>query len=245
MKAPVRGSCGSPAGNTAASCGTRRGSTCSSSRPPRSCSFAWQNASVWHQHRAFGPGSSPGGAGAFGRGTAACSHRVRRMWRNRCGSERKSTNNDNLEHCVFRKKGGRDMPGARILLVEDDEVLCKLIVRNLEARGHDMHVAADAHTALAQLRANPFDLILLDICLPDETGWEVLRVAQKQGWLAPVQMNGNAGQLPVAVLSAVSVRPRRLVVFRPLPSLPKPFSLDALLRRAPKVSHRRKCQPVT
>jgi DNA-binding response OmpR family regulator len=143
------------------------------------------------------------------------------------------------------KKGGRDMPGARILLVEDDAVLCKLILRNLEARGHDVHVTEDAHTALANLRANPFDLILLDICLPDETGWEVLRVAQKQGWLAPVQMNGNAGQLPVAVLSAVRVSSRRLLEFRPLAYLPKPFPMDALLRLAAEAAQRRNGNTVT
>ena len=130
------------------------------------------------------------------------------------------------------------MPGARILLVEDDEVLCKLIVRNLEARGHDMHIAEDAHTALAQLRANPFDLILLDICLPDETGWEVLRVAQKQGWLSSLN-NGNDGQLPVVVLSAVRVSPRRLAEFRPVAYLPKPFPLDSLLRLAAEAASRR------
>jgi DNA-binding response OmpR family regulator len=63
------------------------------------------------------------------------------------------------------------MPGARILLVEDDEVLRELILRNLEAREHDVRVAEDAHSALAHLRTTPFDLIILDICLPDETGW--------------------------------------------------------------------------
>src|ERR1700686_1819404 len=115
------------------------------------------------------------------------------------------------------------MPGARILLVEDNEVLCELILRNLEARGHDVRVAKDAHTALSPLRANPFDLILLDICLPDQTGWEVLRTAQKEGRLPTLQMNGHDGQLPVVVLSAVRVRPRGLQEFHPLAYLPKPF----------------------
>ncbi|HEY6540837.1 MAG TPA: response regulator [Ktedonobacteraceae bacterium] len=131
------------------------------------------------------------------------------------------------------------MPGARILLVEDDEVLCELILRNLEARGHDVRTAEDAHAALNQLRATPFDLIILDICLPDETGWEVLRTAQKEGRLPALQMNGHAGQLPVLVLSAVRVSPRRLQEFHPLAYLPKPFPMDAILRLAAEAALRR------
>jgi CheY-like chemotaxis protein len=137
------------------------------------------------------------------------------------------------------------MPGARILLVEDDEVLCELILRNLEARGHDVRVAEDAHTALARLRANPFDLILLDICLPDQTGWEVLRTAQKEGRLPALQINGHDGQLPVVVLSAVRVSPRRLQEFHPLAYLPKPFPMDAILRLAAEAASRRNGEVVS
>ena len=131
------------------------------------------------------------------------------------------------------------MPGARILLVEDDEVLRELILRNLEVREHDVRVAEDAHSALAHLRTTPFDLIILDICLPDETGWEVLRTAQKEGRLPTLQMNGHAGQLPVVVLSAVRVSPRRLQEFHPLAYLPKPFPMDAILRLAAEAASRR------
>ncbi len=131
------------------------------------------------------------------------------------------------------------MPGARILLVEDDEVLCELILRNLEIRGHDVCIAEDARTALAHLRTTAFDLIILDICLPDQTGWDVLRTAQKEGRLSPLQMNGHAGQLPVVVLSAVRVSPRRLQEFPPLAYLPKPFPMEAILRLAAEAAYRR------
>lgn len=131
------------------------------------------------------------------------------------------------------------MTGARILLVEDDEVLRELLLRNLQVRGHEVRVAEDAHAALAHLRTAPFDLIILDICLPDETGWEVLRTAQKEGRLAPLEMNGHAGQLPVVVLSAVRVSPRRLLEFHPLAYLPKPFPMDAILRLAAEAASRR------
>jgi CheY-like chemotaxis protein len=137
------------------------------------------------------------------------------------------------------------MPGARILLVEDDKVLRELILRNLEARGHDVRAAADAGAALAHLKATPFDLILLDICLPDQTGWEVLRTAQKEGRLSPLQMNGHAGQLPVVVLSAVRVSPHRLQEFRPLAYLPKPFPMEAILRLAAEAARRRNGESVS
>ncbi|MBA2286643.1 MAG: response regulator [Ktedonobacteraceae bacterium] len=137
------------------------------------------------------------------------------------------------------------MPGARILLVEDDNVLCELIMRNLQIRGHDIRVAGDAHTALAHLRAATFDLILLDINLPDQTGWDVLRTAQKEGWISPVEVNGRAGSLPVVVLSAVRVSPGRLQEFHPLAYLPKPFPMEALLRLAKEAAQRRNGESVT
>src|SRR6266851_1977189 len=124
------------------------------------------------------------------------------------------------------------MPGARILLVEDDEVLCGVIGRNLRARGHEVRTAANAESALAQLRGTPFDLIILDINLPDQTGWEVLRTAQREGWLRPREIDGHVQTLPVVVLSEVRVSPGRLAEFRPLAYLPKPFPLEALLRLA-------------
>ena len=122
------------------------------------------------------------------------------------------------------------MPEARILLVEDDEVLCDVIGRNLRARGHSVSVAPDVQSALASLRTHDFDLIILDINLPDQTGWEVLREAQHEGTLHPHELDGS--KLPVVVLSAVHVSPRRLAEFRPVAYLPKPFPLESLLRLA-------------
>ncbi len=131
------------------------------------------------------------------------------------------------------------MAGARILLVEDDEVLRDLIGRNLEVRGHEVREAEDARSALAQLRATVFDLIVLDICLPDQTGWDVLRTALREGRVAPLDVVGEEQKLPVVVLSAVRVSPRRLAEFHPLAYLPKPFPIEALLRLAAEAAGRR------
>src|SRR5262249_39286892 len=131
------------------------------------------------------------------------------------------------------------MQGARILLVEDDITLCDLVERNLRVRGHEVRIAPDARTALDSLRLTPFDLVMLDINLPDETGWEVLRTAQKEGWLHLQSIDGDPPHLPVIVLSAVRVSPRRLAEFHPLAYLPKPFPMEALLRLAKEAAERR------
>jgi DNA-binding response OmpR family regulator len=132
-----------------------------------------------------------------------------------------------------------DISGARILLVEDDEVLCDLLMRNLEARDHEVSVAEDAHSALAFLRTATFDLIVLDINLPDQTGWDVLRAALREGRIEPLVVEGQGEKLPVVVLSAVRVGPGRLAEFHPLAYLPKPFPMDALLRLAAEAAQRR------
>ncbi|GER91566.1 hypothetical protein KDW_57280 [Dictyobacter vulcani] len=131
------------------------------------------------------------------------------------------------------------MAGARILLVEDDDVLRSVVERNLLARGHEVYCAADGYSALCYLRSQPLDLILLDINLPDQTGWDVLRAVQAEGMECYWRDAGLQGKLPVVVLSAVRVSPVRLAEFHPLAYLPKPFPMDAVLRLAAEAATRR------
>src|SRR6476659_6979972 len=90
---------------------------------------------------------------------------------------------------------------APILLVEDDDPLREILARHLRARGHEIHEAASAEDAVEALQAGLRPgLVLLDINLPGETGWSLLRGAEL----------GAAGDPPVIVASATSVDPRRL-----------------------------------
>jgi DNA-binding response OmpR family regulator len=109
---------------------------------------------------------------------------------------------------------------SRVLVVEDDEQLRRIITTNLMARGHDVRQAADASAALAALADEQPDLLILDINLPDRTGWDVLREAHLPD------------AVRVLMLTAVPVSPRRLAELRPVAYLPKPFPLEALLRLA-------------
>jgi CheY-like chemotaxis protein len=106
-----------------------------------------------------------------------------------------------------------------ILVVEDDPILRRVIRLNLASRGHEVREAATAGEAVAAVRAGRPDLMLLDINLPDRTGWDVLR-----------ELKRDAPDLPTIVVSAVRIGRSRLDEFHPLAYLPKPFPLDALLR---------------
>lgn len=130
------------------------------------------------------------------------------------------------------------MSGAHILLVEDDDVLRDLLQRNLEARTYQVRIAEDAHAALTLLQIVPFDLVILDINLPDQTGWELLQIAQREGWLQARKLDSESAKLPVVVTSAVRVSLARLKEFPVLAYLPKPFPIEALLRVAEETARR-------
>ena len=74
----------------------------------------------------------------------------------------------------------------RILLVEDDGVLCGVIERSLAETGHRVDVARSAGDAAHLWHVQSFDAVLLDLNLPDGSGLAVLREARARGDRTPV-----------------------------------------------------------
>lgn len=64
---------------------------------------------------------------------------------------------------------------ARILIVEDDEIISKRIHEGLTLAGHRCLTAFDGDEALELIGGNPFDLILLDVMLPKMSGFDLIR----------------------------------------------------------------------
>jgi adenylate cyclase len=64
--------------------------------------------------------------------------------------------------------------GAYVLVVDDDPVNRQLLSRILEREGHRFAVAEDGRRALELLRAEPFDIVLLDVVMPEMDGFETL-----------------------------------------------------------------------
>ena len=68
----------------------------------------------------------------------------------------------------------------RILIVEDDSFLNKMVAYNLTADGYGVTSALNARTAAEAIRQREFDLVLLDINLPDGNGFELCKLIKPQ-----------------------------------------------------------------
>ena len=68
----------------------------------------------------------------------------------------------------------------QILIVEDDSFLNKMLAYNLTADGYGVTSALNARTASDAIRQREFDLVLLDVNLPDGNGFELCRLIKPQ-----------------------------------------------------------------
>jgi DNA-binding response OmpR family regulator len=111
---------------------------------------------------------------------------------------------------------------TRILVVEDNVDLAFGLMMNLEQEGYEAVVVHSGLEATETVRGGGIDLVLLDIMLPDVSGFEVLRAIRCDGM-----------ELPIIVLSARDSEPDRVGAFRMGADdyVTKPFSLLELLER--------------
>src|SRR5215470_4137625 len=90
----------------------------------------------------------------------------------------------------------------KVLIVEDETDLVKLLKYNLEKEGFKVGYATDGSIALAEVRRDPPDLVILDLMLPGLDGLEVCRQLRR---------NDRFARTPVLMLSARSEEADRVV----------------------------------
>jgi DNA-binding response OmpR family regulator len=117
----------------------------------------------------------------------------------------------------------------RILVVEDDESITLGLRINLEAEGYEVIVASDGEAGLLSAREDDVSLVILDVMLPKENGFEVLRKLRHEGRTTPVILLSARG----AELDKVMGLELGAEDY-----ITKPFSLAELLARV-KVQLRR------
>ncbi len=91
-------------------------------------------------------------------------------------------------------------PG-QLLVVDDNKVNRILLARGLEQQGHKVDAAENGKQALEKLRSGPFDLVLLDIELPEMNGYEVLATCLQDPELRdiPIIMTSSLDELDSVV----------------------------------------------
>lgn len=81
----------------------------------------------------------------------------------------------------------------RILAVDDDPTIQQLLVVNLELEGYDVIVASDGEEALARIRLDRPDAVLLDVMMPVMDGLQVCKAAKA---------DPETAAIPIVMLSA-------------------------------------------
>jgi DNA-binding response OmpR family regulator len=123
------------------------------------------------------------------------------------------------ESSALRAHGNSKM---RVLIIEDDTGIANGLAATLKAAGYAVDVTSTLSLASAALRVERFDLVLLDLNLPDGDGLDWLRHLRREG-----------GAMPVLIMSARDALPDRVAGLDEGADdyLVKPFEPDELLAR--------------
>ena len=116
-----------------------------------------------------------------------------------------------------------------ILLVEDEENLLEALKLNLELEGYEVTGVNDGAEALNAVENEYFDLIILDVMLPELDGISVCE---------NIRLQGN--EIPILILSAKNNSADRVLGLKKGADdyLTKPFNLEELLIRVDKLIHK-------
>lgn len=119
---------------------------------------------------------------------------------------------------------------TRVLVVDDEEAIRDAVAYVLRADGNDVAVASDGESAVDAVEGEPFDLVVLDVMLPDISGVEVARRVRARS------------DVPIIMLTARSSETDLVVGFEAGADdyVAKPFSVHELVSRARAILRRRR-----
>ncbi len=121
-----------------------------------------------------------------------------------------------------------EFPPTRILMIDDDQKLCRLVKDYLTPMGYDVEAAHTGPSGLEQVSRENYQAVILDVMLPGMDGFEVLRQIRR------------VSTVPVLMLTALGDESDRIVGLEIGADdyLPKTFSTRELLARLRAVTRR-------
>jgi len=120
------------------------------------------------------------------------------------------------------------VPETRVLVVDDESPLREFVRRNLEVRGYRVSTASNGLEALAAFHHQPFDLVILDLMMPNLDGLETTRRIREKSLV------------PIVILTALGEEQDKVRAFEQGADdyLTKPFGVEELLARVRAVLRR-------
>ncbi|HEU5212489.1 MAG TPA: response regulator [Gaiellaceae bacterium] len=105
--------------------------------------------------------------------------------------------------------------GPSILIVDDDDRIREFVRVNLEMEGYIVREAASAEEGLSALEAEPPDLILLDVMMPQVDGWEMLRRVQERHGVGAIPVIMFSGKVDDETLADAEARGAQAFIGKP------------------------------
>lgn len=112
----------------------------------------------------------------------------------------------------------------KILLVDDEPSLLKVLSIKLRVSGYDVLTALNGQEALKLIKSESPDIVLLDVIMPGMDGFEVLQKLR------------SFSKLPVIIFSARPEYAKRAISLGANAFLPKPFNIDELMKTIESIS---------
>ena len=112
---------------------------------------------------------------------------------------------------------------ARLLVIDDDEMVREVIASALQRAGHAVSQAANGREAAERIKQKPVDLVITDILMPERDGLETI-----------ISLNREHGPVPIIAMTGLSSHSALYLemarTFGAVRILEKPFEMSELVR---------------
>lgn len=113
-----------------------------------------------------------------------------------------------------------NVSGGRALVVEDDAAIRRLVEKLLRRESFEIDLAADGRIAVEKLKANTYDVIVLDLMIPEISGFEIIEFLKRESITCPVAVVSAVSQ---QALTSLDLNVVKVVIS-------KPFDVDEFAR---------------
>jgi signal transduction histidine kinase/AmiR/NasT family two-component response regulator len=128
---------------------------------------------------------------------------------------------EKVEEKALKRKPVEQVRSARILVIDDEDSVRKILSQMLKAKGHEVVVASDGEEGIEKFKNEKFDLVFTDLGMPRISGWEVGKT-----------LKGMDPKVPIAMITGWGVELNKEKMNESGIDLivPKPFNFDQVIQ---------------